>query len=129
MPVVMLMFILFISISSCVYNKGKDPGPKQNDSTDTVSYMNDIKPIMEMKCYYQDAEGNGNCHGPEHPGSQQFTTWENITQSAGGSYINKISGSINHKPGFQPMPLTGPKLPQHEIDKIDKWIAEGYVNN
>lgn len=133
-----LFFILFlftililVSTQGCVYNIGEPPAPKQNDTTDTaaVSYLNDVKPIIEMRCYYQDPEGNGNCHGPEHPGSQQFTTYENITLSGGGYYINKMSVAINHTGSIPMPPPPLPKLPQPEIDKIDKWIADGFPNN
>jgi hypothetical protein len=41
----------------------------------------------------------------------------------------KLSGSINHKPGYVAMPQGGNKLQDCQIKQIEKWIVAGALNN
>jgi len=41
----------------------------------------------------------------------------------------KLMGSVNHTNGYIPMPNGGGKLPQCEIDQLQKWIDNQSPNN
>ena len=41
----------------------------------------------------------------------------------------KLYGSVNHSPGFAPMPQSGGKLGNCQILTIKKWIDGGILNN
>jgi len=41
----------------------------------------------------------------------------------------RVFGAVNHLSGYSNMPNGRPKLPQCELDKINKWIREGAQNN
>jgi hypothetical protein len=42
---------------------------------------------------------------------------------------DRIVGSINHAPGFSPMPQGGSKINQCDINKVQAWVAAGAPNN
>jgi hypothetical protein len=41
----------------------------------------------------------------------------------------KLMGSITWASGFSPMPKNASKMPDCEIQKIQKWIDQGALNN
>ena len=89
------------------------------DSISNVSYIFDVKPIMETYC-------NG-CHdGPSGGGGYDLTTYNGVKISANnGSLI----GSIHHDGGYEPMPLNAGKLSGCRIKTIETWVAEGAPDN
>lgn len=133
---IVLAFMYALPFSGCVYNKGELPAPDTCVcDTCIVSFSRDVQPIIQTKCYYENASTEkGSCHGPNHPDAAtvQFTSYEGITESAGGYYINKMSDAINWREGALAMPYKDrglPKLPACEISIIDKWLAQGHPNN
>ena len=84
-----------------------------------VSFMNDIRPIIQSNC-----EG---CHSGQSPGGGiLLNNYENIRiVAADGS----LFGSINWESNYVPMPQGSEKLSDCEIGKIKSWIEAGSLNN
>lgn len=89
--------------------------------TTSVTFTNDVQPIFAANC------NNAGCHDvATSSGGYNFTTYAG-SQSA---VLNgKLSGCINWTPGFSAMPKNLPKLTPCEINKIQRWINQGALNN
>ena len=84
-----------------------------------ITFSGTVVPILQSKCT--------GCHSGGAPsGGINLTTWADVNSQA---QSGKLTGSINHLPGFSPMPKSGPKLPNCEIRKIELWVAQGAPNN
>ena len=67
------------------------------------------------------------CHNPASLGGGiDLSTHNGIKLVA---LSGKLAGSINHKPGYIPMPQGGNKLLDCQLKQIEKWIAAGALNN
>ena len=92
-----------------------------NTACDTldVSYAATIQPIIEDNCL--------NCHSA----SANFggVTLEGHTQLKQYAENGQLLGVIRHESGFPPMPQGAPKLVDCTIQKIEKWVREGALNN
>ena len=108
-----------LSYSSCQYDVEEELYPDMGCQSLDMSYMNDIIPILEGNCYVcHDAANNfGNVTLDNYDGLFFYVD------------IGKITGVINHNPGFPQMPQNAPKLLDCEIEKIESWIADGAPNN
>jgi hypothetical protein len=118
-----LMLIIFIgSVNACTYNKAEllyPPVIGGCDTTGTISYNAKVVPILTTKCY--------SCHiGASAGGGIVMGTYatDKVTAVNG-----KLYGSINHSPGFSPMPKGTPKMSACDIAIIKKWIDAGSPNN
>lgn len=79
-----------------------------------VSYSNDIVPILTSNnCF--------SCHASTNP---VFTDYASVY-----SVRNTILGSIQHAPGFDPMPQGQPQLADSLIQKFECWLEQGAPNN
>lgn len=107
---------------SCYYDNAEDLLGAQTCDTSAVSYSMDVVPILEAKCYI--------CHSQTN------------APSAGAGYVlegyeylmdvvstGQLSGSIDWKSGFSPMPKGGAQLPSCERAKIRNWVDQGALNN
>lgn len=118
--VVSIMGILVLLLPfGCTYSNEEEEDPKTTACTiDKVSYLTDIKPILQAACY--------SCHNTSfQSGSVSLDTYEGVYEAAN----NHLLPAINHEPGHVPMPLGGNKLPACDIAKITKWINAGALNN
>jgi mono/diheme cytochrome c family protein len=85
----------------------------------TVTYNNTIKPIIATKCQ--------GCHSSSAPaGGFDFSQYSVLKNKA---LDGRLWGSVNHFPGFSPMPKNGNKLSTCELTQIRKWIDAGAPNN
>lgn len=107
-----LLGVLVLAICSCSKDDTGDYSLSIN-CTDTVSYSQDIVPILENNC-------NG-CHNAG-AGGYSFT---DHTETAANAYaiLNSLYGTS------QLMPLGGPALPDSLIKKVQCWINQGKLNN
>ncbi len=125
---IVTLSLLFI-ITSCAYNKS-DEAIVPAGAKPTISYQQDIKPILILKCY--------TCHSdtatdPEKPGYAFFNNFDVFHQyatsaSTANADFSKIIARLRYveSPG---MPFNRPKLSEEEIVKIEIWIKEGALNN
>jgi hypothetical protein len=85
----------------------------------TVTFSGAIRSIINNKCL--------GCHSSSAPqGRINFTTYDGVKARVDDG---KLWGSINHLPGFSPMPKGGVKLSDCEITQFRKWIDTGAPNN
>ena len=115
-----LAVLLTAVASSCTYSTGEVPSPCPT-ATEAVSYARDISPIFDTNCR--------SCHGATVyqtlGGGNDYSTYQGIkNQSA-----SLLLGSVQHAPGFDPMPKSGAKLAVCDIAKIKAWIEAGQPNN
>jgi hypothetical protein len=98
---------------SCV--KDKVPVLIDPNCADSVSFSNDVWPIISENC--------AGCHGVGNSTGYVFTNHTTVSLNA-----NAIVGSMRSE-GFQLMPIGGPALPDSIIQKINCWIQQGKLNN
>lgn len=83
------------------------------------TYAAAVKPIIDANCV--------GCHnGAAAPLGINLTTYAGLKTVA---LDGRLSGAINHQPGFTPMPMNAPKLSDCKISQITKWIQAGSPNN
>jgi len=102
-------FLLF----SCTREKVT---PIDQQCNTTVSFSNDIMPIMQANCIACHDQGNAS-------GGYDFSSYTAISANA-----NALLGSVKAN-GYQLMPLGGPALPDSTIQKISCWINQGKQDN
>jgi hypothetical protein len=86
--------------------------------TTTVSWTQDIEPIIQSKCLH--------CHYDQSPITPfSLQGYQNVLIRVN---TGQLEPAINHT-GPVMMPKDGPKLPECELSKINKWIREGAANN
>jgi cbb3-type cytochrome c oxidase subunit III len=89
--------------------------------TDSMSYSNNVLPIMQSYCF--SCHGNGNTGGS---GGINLEGYDNLKP-----YVDngKLVGNITHAPGYVPMPFGQPKMPDCEVNQIVAWVNQGAKNN
>jgi hypothetical protein len=107
--------LIFITVfSSCEKDKvgGNLPYPDVICS-DTISFVNDVLPIIQNNCT--------GCHNNSN--GYTFTNHQNIS-----SNYAAIVGSMQGL-GYQLMPKGLPAIPDSVIQKIQCWVNQGMKNN
>ncbi len=87
--------------------------------TSNVKFSTTVKPIIDNNCM--------GCHSGSSPaGGIALTNYSQIkTVAANG----RLLGSIEHAPGYSPMPKNMAMLSSCKIAQIKIWINEGMQNN
>ncbi len=108
-------------ITGCYYDKEDILNPDTgNCSTINTTYQGTVVPLLQ-------ASGCLNCHSGGAPsGNVSLATYTSVKTVAQNG---KLFGSINHSPGFSPMPQGGNKMSSCNISKIKAWIDAGSINN
>lgn len=107
-----------VILNSCYYDNEEELyGNQQPCDTTNISYSADIAPLMIASC-------NG-CHsGAGAAAGIATNSYDQVVAN-----IERISGAINHKPGFSAMPQNGSKLSDCDLNKFTAWINSGNPNN
>jgi len=97
------------------------------DTNVTISYANDIEPIISANCYNPSA---GNCHNATGSSTSGYN-YEIFTVLQANALNGDLLTDITWNPtrGHHDMPLNGTQLSSCDIDKIARWITEGAPNN
>jgi len=112
----MMLFIVDMTISACTKDKVQ-PAPIDTSCADTISFANDILPIMQSNCT--------GCHNANNAsGGYDLTNHAGVTQNTG-----KLYGSIVHDGSASSMPEGGNKISDALIQKVYCWINQGAKNN
>ena len=103
------------------------PASTTCDTNTTISYANDIQPIIVANCYDPSA---GNCHNAAGSSTSDYN-YEIFSVLQTNALNGYILSDITWNPmrGHSDMPLNGTQLPACDIDKIARWITEGAPNN
>lgn len=106
--------VLTIIISSCAKDKvGGDVPYPEVICSDTISFNNDVLPIIQNNCT--------GCH--DNQNGYTFTNHGNISSNY-AAIVGSMKGT-----GYQLMPQGGPALPDSIIQKIQCWVNQGMNNN
>lgn len=111
--------LCIVGWESCYYDVEEELYPITNCDTASVSYSQDILPILTSRCF--------ECHGNGHiEGGVSLDPYDNLK-----IWVNagRVVGAINHEAGFFPMPKDNPMLPDCDIMLIESWVNEGAPNN
>lgn len=113
------IIVFMLSFTSCYYDVEEMLYPSSECDTSSISYTNDIIPIISDNCYVcHDKEAKfGNVILDSHTELTKFTP------------DNRLIGVIKHSAGSIPMPQGAPKLLDCQIEKIEAWIDQGALNN
>jgi hypothetical protein len=124
-----LSTIVFITCMSSCYNDAYDklyPANTTTCDTINITYSHDIAPIIASNCF---SPGNG-CHDAGGSGTSGFnyTTYAGlIVNVPDGTLLNDINWTPAK--GHNSMPKNANQLAQCDINKITRWVNEGYPNN
>lgn len=87
--------------------------------TSNVTWSVSIEPVINSYCT--------GCHKATSPAAGlDLTTYEGVAAVAA---VGKLSGVLNHEPGYPAMPKGSDKLSECKLAKIEIWIENGYPNN
>jgi hypothetical protein len=112
---------LFLSamLAGCTYDSREDVDLFVPCDTAAVTFQLTIRPILNNNCIV--------CHSGSSPANGlDYEKYSDVFKVASDG---RLVGAINHRAGFEPMPRFAPKLPTCEIQKIEKWVSEGSLNN
>ncbi|WMI68674.1 hypothetical protein [Mangrovimonas sp. YM274] len=99
-------------------NDSEDDLTDDTPITETITYNEHIKPIMDNNCI--------NCHSnpPVNGAPMALTTYETVKESM----LNRnLFGRITTDNTALLMPVGGPKLPQNLIDQVEQWETDGLL--
>lgn len=116
----LLLSVPILFFSACVYENEEDLfGNSECGDVSNISLKNDVTPILENACY--------SCHGVgvETGG----INLEDYGQLSIYAESGQLIGAIRHMEGFAVMPPSGDMLADCDIQRIEKWIEEGALNN
>lgn len=120
-----ILLILFVAtIAGCYYNNEEKLYPVITNECDlsSVTFSGTIKPILQASCY--------TCHSnSNYFNSGGGIKMENYTDVQIMAKNGKLMGAVRHDNGYIPMPQSGGKLTDCEINQIQKWIDKGTLNN
>ncbi len=119
MKVKFLLYLLGITLSTaCQYESEESLFPNENCQAETqvISYSIDIQMILtNYQCV--------SCHNSGlASGGIRLESYSDVRKV---SESNQLNGVITHAAGFPAMPLSGNKLTDCDIQKVQKWIADG----
>ncbi len=104
--------VLAAALSFCTSTKQTTTGTDVTQ-TPTVTYLNDIKPIVAANC--------APCHFPPKGNKGPLDNYQDVKAE-----INDIIARIQLNPGEKGfMPAKHPKLPEATIQAFKTWKAEG----
>jgi hypothetical protein len=112
--------ILFITVCSLFFasscTKEKTPFSQIPTCNGTVSFANDVLPLMEQNCTGCHNAGNAS-------GGYNLSDYTTIA-----AHANATLGSMRNS-GYKLMPQGGPALPDSSIQLIECWIYQGKLDN
>lgn len=128
--------VIVSGLTACYYDNFQEihpviPGGTTCVIADTVSYATHIQPIMNASC----GTDNNGCHDAANAinlgGNGSLADYAGTVETIADDGITKFMNRISQQniPQSQWMPKGGGKLDDCSIDKIQKWIDQGQLNN
>ncbi len=114
------MIALGLSNSACYYDNKEDLYPELSEClTDSMSYVQDIKPILDFHCMV--------CHSAAaNQGGVAMEGYDAVKTYVDNEAFLK---SIQHQSGVSPMPKNQDQLDYCTIQKVAAWIEQGALDN
>jgi mono/diheme cytochrome c family protein len=114
-------FSLVVSGSiSCAYNVEEELYPPVVCDTLNVTYSGTILPIIQQNCY--------DCHSDANV-SISLIPLEGYAFISVKAHDGQLIMAIRHTGEVTPMPKDRPSLSECDIQKIEKWVADGAPDN
>lgn len=111
--------LLILGVTSCYYDSEEDIYGTIECSTEDVTYTAVVQPILQDNCY--------NCHdAARNFGNITIEGYDKLKPFVDN---DQLLGAIKHESGYSSMPKNKAQLLQCDIEKIEKWILEGALNN
>lgn len=113
--------IVTFSFSACYYDNEEELyGDTSNECEVTaVRYSVEVSSILQKNCYA--------CHSTgSNLGNLLLDSYSTARSSA---ISGTLLGTVNHRPGFSPMPQDAPKLSDCDIQALQTWVDDGTPNN
>lgn len=113
-------------VVSCSKSNEEDmtqtPGGTPNTTCDTanMSFVTNIKPILQSNCYSCHSNANFAISGAK------LEDYADVKEHADDGML---IGTITHANGYPAMPQSGGKLSDCNINKIKAWVERGAPNN
>ena len=107
-------------INSCSYDKGQEPTPVSQCDTVQYTYTANIEAIFQGNCALS------GCHDAlTGIGGVQLTTYQEVKNKIDDGRIT--ARMLDGVGGYMPPdpPLSGGKLPDSTLAKVQQWINEG----
>lgn len=119
--ITLFLVAVFSFLSSCYYDNEEYlySGSTTCDTTD-FTFSTRINPIISSSCLpgcHSQAAGSGGI---------VLEGYVNITNSANSGDLMCV---ISHQSGCSPMPKNSPKLPDCDIQAVQRWIDNGTPEN
>jgi PBP1b-binding outer membrane lipoprotein LpoB len=108
-----IVFICLLTFAFTSCRKDKVENYSNATCADTVSFNNEILPLIQNNCT--------GCHDNQY--GYSLTNHSNISSNSAA-----IIGSM-HQNGYQLMPQGGPALHDSIIYRIECWVNQGKLNN
>lgn len=121
--VISVLTLILITLGGCYYDNEQELYPSAVcDSSGTVTYNNQVVPIISNNCYNCHSNSNSAVSG----GGYSFEGYTNISAflaSPGGStiFLERINGTAGER-----MPKGGPYLSNCNLAILNKWVNTGY---
>ncbi|MFN2457364.1 MAG: cytochrome c [Chitinophagaceae bacterium] len=118
----LIFLLLSVVILACTKSNEIDLGGIRggaNCDTVNMKLAVNVRPILQANCF--SCHGNGIVNG-----GVTLDTYAGVKAVADNG---KLIGTITHASGFPPMPQTGIKLSDCNINKIRAWINRGAKND
>lgn len=106
------------------------PAPAQEiKPAEIISFDREVRPILRKRC--------ASCHNPERPrGELDLTSYAGLVNGGAGGKA-AVPGSPEESPLYtfaahieEPhMPPNAPKIPQRELDVLQKWVEGGLLES
>ena len=110
--VIISALLLTLAISGCYYDS-EEALYFENCDTTIVTYTKSIAPVFSGYC--------NSCHSGS--AAQLNIVTDNYKSVVNA--IDRISGAINHKNGFKPMPYPAGSLSDCDLSKFNIWVRKG----
>ncbi|HMG15561.1 MAG TPA: hypothetical protein VK590_08950 [Saprospiraceae bacterium] len=115
-----LIIAVLMSLSGCYYNNEEELLGTVVCDTSAVKYSTDVSAIISANCLP--------CHSTT---TKEFGItlegYSNLKANVGP--MGRVLGAIKHSSGYFPMPKDAAQLSSCDINKIDKWVSDGALNN
>ena len=113
---------LLTTFSSCYYDNAEDLLGSTVCDTTSVSYANDIVPIISGSCFV--------CHGSgSYTSAGAGILLEGYDAMSASALSGALAGVIDHAPGYSAMPKSSPQLPACDRALVRNWAAQDALNN
>lgn len=116
---ILSIFITTTIFGACYYDVEEELYPTLDCTTTNITYSGVVEPLLKSKCYkcHDTANNNGNI------------TLEGYTNLKKYVDNGQLIGAVKHSAGFSPMPKNEAQLVDCDIQKIEKWVTDGALQN